>query len=181
MSFYTLEMQRDVSPCGLFSFVWHPCALRRNIQSFWFSENFKSCIQSFLRFYLLGFVSQLAHARMGPCLIHCEHKWFQKEYLNMVIWEVPCLVFVMTISALRFPSGHELLRISAAFHTCPNLISMLRQESSLWKKNTQIKNQTYLLQLILFYVCTHLSLNRYLWNGNCSRLNAKPPWQVEQE
>lgn len=148
MSFYIFEMQRDVSPCGLFSFVWHPCALRRNIQSFWFSENFKSCIQSFLRFYLLGFVSQPARARMGPCLIHCEHKWFQKEYLNMVILPGFCDDFLEiqhAISALRFPSGHELLRISAAFHRFPNLISMLRQESSLWKKNTQIKNQTYLL------------------------------------
>lgn len=97
--------------------------------------------------------------------------WLQRNFLEIE----------HAISTLRFPSGHELLGISAAFHKFPNLISMLRQESSLWKKNTQIKVQTYLLQLILFYVCTHLTLNRYLWNGNCSRLNAKPPWQVERK
>lgn len=57
-------MQHDASPCGLLSFVWHPRALLRNIQSFWFSENFKSSIQSFPRSCLLGFGSRLT--RMGP-------------------------------------------------------------------------------------------------------------------
>lgn len=78
-------MLHDASPCGLLSFVRHPCALGRNIQSFWFSGNFKSGIQYFPRFFLPGFGSQLVLARMRPGLIHCERKWLQKEFLNVVI------------------------------------------------------------------------------------------------
>lgn len=114
-------MQRDAFPCGLFSFVSHPCALMQNIQSFWFSEKLQTQCSVFPKVPPLGFWFS-AHTCMNevPAWFHCENKWLQREYLNMVIWEVPRLFpffFVMTSEKLpgvtrrylcvSYPSGHE--------------------------------------------------------------------------
>lgn len=176
-------MQRDVSPCGLLSFVWHPRALMRNIQSFWFSENFKSSIQSFPRSCLLGFGSRLT--RMGPCLIHREHKWLQKEYLNMVIWEVPLAWFFCDAiwAQSRAPPRDVSRRASLLInHHISSVCSVKSRVFEIKeKKKIQIKVQTYLPLLIPFYVRTHLTPSHHLWNGNCSCSNEKPLWQAEQQ
>lgn len=58
----------------------------------------------------------------------------------------------------------------AAVHLIPyktsNLINMPPSRATSLKKKIRIYVLTYLLLLILFYVCTHLSPSHHFWNGN---------------
>lgn len=123
MAWYGLEMLRDASPswppliCVTFVFSKseysiNPILGKTSKAAFSLSEGSTSWVLDLI----------LHMQEWGPCLTHCEQKWLQKEFLNMVIWEDPmpeCSDDFKKTSWLykphlqaSFPLGHDSLSIS---------------------------------------------------------------------
>lgn len=167
-----LEMQRNASPCGRLSFVWHEYTCR-------IFNHFHSWKTSKAAFGLsrgpASWVLTLGSQEWAPAWFTVSTNGFRR---NIWTWSsekslVPVFFwwFLMNTPFERVPN-------SPLGHEPPRLLRLLHQEP---RKIVQMKVQTYLLLLIPFYICTHLTHSRYLWNGNRSCLNVEPLWQAEQQ